>query len=1016
MTVDSLYIPGLIGTIVVTLAMSLATLPLAAHLTGFRGLGRALALIPALGVALLSAVAAGIYYALPPTPAAWMSLAVALALGGILWWRSAEKIAGLSRDIRRLAIGLSIVAVLLFAFVANRLSVLFPDEPIHLSLSATIAAGNYPVVLPWAPDSPAAYHYAADLHVAVLSGIAGLPVGIVAEFQHAWLALALILAVFAIIRHATESIPASIGIAVLAAFAPGSLWLGWPALGPDSAALPDGLQAIFAWFGEDQFRQADLLAGPANIFFPQRLLGLTFALIILQAWIVRVHSTRRGALILGAGLGLLAPIEIGVFAVTGTAMAALLLVDAIRATPGHRIQATARLAIALLSALVVAFAIGGPLTDALLRGGGREAVSVSPHLEAALIDPRRFAEPLHPGLYAAALGLAWPHMFVAAVALWFFHRGRVLLALAVAGATGAVLVQLLVYSVHDDAGRLVQYSGFFLGLAVVTGAYAAVRRLPRWQAGVAFAALLAFVAVPTALPRLAPAVRNSVAGVDWGAPEPANAQSDPLRQRSLYAADLAENSQLFNWIKANLPHDTRILSPIPVALTISTGRYGAFTAVGQNQNEPYPGIEFIYAWSSLDGPVMRAMGVTHVHIRNQDLTRLPAAVLDALSEPGQFRLVFVSYDARSPTTGERLYEIQAAAYERRARPRLDSLLGPNDSVLLSDGLTDSATAALAAALLQRAILREAEIPGHLRTPYRLDDPESTPALALYPDWYLPADLRLGRDDAMWTGAGAGLFETGVADAWRGPLRPGRDRMLLELPAQQAELLVFVLSEGVLSVDSDRGQSLLTGGVTRLAVSGGAVRLQARGGITSPFVFYRHLRAAGAHAYTGTGEARPGLVVDAGWDGARFITNLLWDGAGADTSALGAEWVLAPETGAVADPPRPDRPNLVRWESALNVRAGADLVQEIFTPATLTPAFLDPDTGETRYRAALTGLVPGRYRVYLYIVERTGEARRPVLAVPVFTFHVQAPGEPATTSFIGALDPIATPRPIWLDAR
>ena len=205
--------------------------------------------------------------------------------------------------------------------------------------------------------------------------------------------------------------------------------LGWPALGPDSAALPDGLQAIFAWFGEDQFRQADLLAGPANIFFPQRLLGLTFALIILQAWIVRVHSTRRGALILGAGLGLLAPIEIGVFAVTGTAMAALLLVDAIRATPGHRIQATARLAIALLSALVVAFAIGGPLTDALLRGGGREAVSVSPHLEAALIDPRRFAEPLHPGLYAAALG--------AGLAAHVRGRGGALVLPSRAGVAGA---------------------------------------------------------------------------------------------------------------------------------------------------------------------------------------------------------------------------------------------------------------------------------------------------------------------------------------------------------------------------------------------------------------------------------------------------------------------------------------------------------------------------------------------------------------------------------------------------
>jgi hypothetical protein len=544
MAIDSLYISGLIGTLALTLAASLATFPLAARLTEFRGIGRALALTPVLGVVLLSAVAAGLYYALPPTAAAWMSLIVTLTLGGILWWRSAGRIAGLSRDAWQLVVGLLITAALLFVFVANRLSVLFPDEPIHLSLSATIAAGNFPVVLPWAPDSPASYHYAADLHAAVLSAISGLPVGIAAEFQHAWLALALILTVYAIVRHATESIPASIVIAALAAFAPGSIWLGWPALGSDNIAFPTGLQATLAWLGEDQFRHADLLAGPANIFFPQRLLGLAFGAVILQAWIVRIHSSQRGALLVGAGLGFLSLIEIGVFAVTGAAMAVLLLVDALRVTSGHRIQAAFRAAIVLLSALIAAAVIGGPLTDAVLRGSGRDAVSISPHLETVLLDLRRFAEPLHPGLFAAAVGLAWPHLLIGATALSLLHRQRTLFALTVVGATGGILVQLLVYTENVDADRLVQYSSFYLALAVAAGAYLALRRLPRWPTAAVFALLLVFVAVPTALPRFAPAIRNSLNGFDWGPPQPASVQPDLLRQRSRYAADFAENRQL----------------------------------------------------------------------------------------------------------------------------------------------------------------------------------------------------------------------------------------------------------------------------------------------------------------------------------------------------------------------------------------------------------------------------------------------------------------------------------------
>jgi hypothetical protein len=657
MTIDPLYINGLLGSLLVVLLASLATLPLAAHLSRHRGLGRALALTPALGVLLLTAIAAVLYYLLPPANAAWIATLLTVALGVVFWSRQIGQITALHRNRLQLATGIVVAAALLISLVANRLAAPFPDESLHLGLSATIAAGNHPVVLPGAPDLALARPYAVDLHVALLAAVTGLPVGVAAGFQHAWLALASLLVVFALVRHTTESVTTAVIAAGLAAYAPGTLALGWSALGPDGAAFPSGFTALIDWFAEDGFRGPDLLSGPADLANPGRLLGLALAALLLQGWIVRLQAGRGGALVLGIGAGLLALVDSGLFFPTLLALVVLLAVEVARAGVDRR-AAAARAAITLLAALLLATLLGGAITDALLRGAPGDIIVPEPHLQAALLDPRVPATALQVGHPALGLSLAWLHLFILALGLRFLRRDRAMSALLVAGVAGVALAHLFVFNPGSDATGAVAYSGFFTVLAVVIGAHAGLRRLPRRPSIAAAVVLILFVAVPTALPRLLPAIRNTTAGIDWRPPPPAAAQP------------------AYDWIVANLPRESRILSPTPAQLTIATGRYGVF-AGGWRRGDPYPSPDFIDRWSNLDGAALRSLGVTHLHVPTLDLARLPTATRDTLTDPARFELVFIAFDGRDPANGQRVYRIHEAAYPRSAEPSgAPAQLGP----------------------------------------------------------------------------------------------------------------------------------------------------------------------------------------------------------------------------------------------------------------------------------------------------------------------------------------------------
>ena len=203
MTIASEYQFGVAVLLLVLIGAVVAALPLAARLTGRCGLGLALCLAPALGV-LFTISAALVAYRFPiAQPRPFISIGLVVAWGLWLWIKFDRPPLVVPKNWRQILAGLVAALAFYFSAQANRLSLLFLDEPIHLGLTPTIAEGNYPVRFPWSPDLASGYHYAMDLHAAVLTSVSGLPVWIVAELQHPWLSLTLVLTAYGIVLNAT---------------------------------------------------------------------------------------------------------------------------------------------------------------------------------------------------------------------------------------------------------------------------------------------------------------------------------------------------------------------------------------------------------------------------------------------------------------------------------------------------------------------------------------------------------------------------------------------------------------------------------------------------------------------------------------------------------------------------------------------------------------------------------------------------------------------------------------------
>ncbi len=1014
MTVAPEYLAGFAVVLLIFAAATALALPLAARLTGYRGLGVGLCLAPAIGTTLL--IAAGLAaYRFPSVSARpFIAIAILLLLGGWFWIRDRSRLASLPINWIALGAGLAISLAFYFSAQANRLSLLFLDEPIHLGITATIVEGNYPVRSPWSPDVAAAYHYAGDLHAAILTSVSGLPVWIVAELQHPWVALGLALIVFGVVIHATGSRVGALAAAALAAYSPGIILLGWPALGAAGAAFPDSLASLGARLAEIGPARYELSTGPSNLVFPQRTLGFTLLTLLVHSWTLSPFRRNSTAAIFGVGIGLLAVFEVGMFAIGFLA----LIADAgayVLTERGKRVKASIRVAVPVAFAVAVALIAGGPVTDAVVGPAGIDAgrsvaLQIRPSWD--LLNPVRFAQPLAAQSFAAAVELRWIHLAILAAGLALLSRNKITVGLCAVGIAGGVLFQSVAYTVHDDASRLVIYSSFFSAVAIVAFLPGFIRKLPTAVAVVAGSAIVAFAAIPTLIPELIPAVRLTVNGVAFAPIEPLGL-SNRLAERSRYALEFNTGKSIFASIRETTPADARILTPWPAALTIATGRFGVFAPPGAVQNEPYPGPEFIDAWSSLAFEPIAALGAEYLH-----LTADAADVLDRqgiqIEEPGGFRLLVDTFGDARPEFRHRLYAIEMPAPYAgdNSVTGLSRRLRADSAIFMGDGLSPHATAALAIELRDHTLVRRSAIPGHLRVPITVEQPGRDTGYAIFPEWYRPIEQGMTQHDAVWHGAGSRLYDLSTELRWSGPIR-GDWTEVKSQPGRGIEVLAFLPERSAIEINRD-GESTRVDGrggliSTVIAGSESTIRMRAINDGPPPFVMYGPNPPGAAQ----DSNPVPGIAYQAGWDGSRVVVDIWWLSAGAATESLGAEWLVVPAGGG---PPDPNDAEARRWEAGLNVRAKSDLIREFFTLSTSTPGYVDPLTRESVFRDRLDPLGPGTYVAYLYIVSRTAESRSAHMAVPVFRFENGAREPAAMFSGVSSLEPLDRPDPVWLHLK
>ena len=957
-------------------------------------------------------IAAGLVAYRFPVVAArpFFALGGLLLLGGWFWIRDRKRLAALPRNWLALGAGLAISLAFWFSAQANRLSLLFLDEPIHLGLTATIVEGNYPVRSPWSPDLAAAYHYAGNLHAAILTSASGLPVWIVAELQHPWLALGMGLTVFGVVLHATRSRIGAFAAAVLAAYSPGIIMLGWSALGVDGAAFPDSLAALGDRFAEIGPAQYELSTGPSNLVFPQRTLGLTLLALLVHSWTLHPFRRISTAAAFGAAVGLLAVVEVGMFAIGFFALAAAAgayLLGARR----NRVEALGRATAAGICAIAVALFGGGPVTDTVFGPAATDAgrsVTLQMALSPDLMNPAVFADAA-PETFAAAVGLRWIHLLILAAGVALLTRNRLALGLCGVGFAGGVLFQSVAYTVHDDASRLVTYSSFFSAVAVAGFLPGIVRRMPTALAVVAGSATVAFAVLPTLAPELIPAVRLTGGGVEV-APLTQRGLKNRLAERSRYTLEFEAGDRIFAWIRDNTPAGARILSPWPSALTIATGRFGVFAPTGAIQNETNAGPEFIDAWSSLALQPIKALGADYLHVTADAVEALDRQGI-RIEETGGFRLLIDMFDEPLPERRHRVYAIINPKPSDSVHfiSGLSGRLRAGSSVFMSDALSEQAVAALAYELRRHTLVRTSPVPGHIRVPLTVERPVGQDVdYAIFPEWYRPIELNLTQDDAVWHGAGSRLYDLSPEYRRSGPVRG--DWTAVESEAGEGvDVLAFLPLGSAVEIDRNGELSRVEGrgGVTSVQIpaTDGSVRLRAINDGPAPFVMYRPEAASAAEA----SDPVPGIAYQAGWDGARVVVDLWWLSASAATGNLGVEWLIVPKDGG---PPDPNDASARRWQAGLSVREESDLIREFLTLATLTPGYLDPHTGEPVNRDPLQPSGDGAFVAYLYIVSRTAESRSVHMAVPVFELETGA-GEPtALYGGVAALEPLDRPEPVW----
>ena len=646
MTVDPAVVPGLL-----LLALELLALAAVGYVVARVALRQsddlmALAQGLVIGLALWGLIVNFLLHLLPGLVGAVAGWAVVLACGAALAWRAPSAL----RLRPRTVVGFVTAALALFwVALASRQLLSIPDEDIHLAISATIRAGQFPPVLSWIPDMPLPYHYGADLLIGLLMPPVGPDLAFTTEVLGAYIWTGFVLVIATVVmRHAGVSALILVPLLLTAgawsliwyADAPHILRVAVPAGIPGAgirAALGDiywpSVSFPWTWPGE---------ASPPNIWKPPFVLTYALGFIVLERAAAASPGARRStwplALLIGF-MGLMAEevalLVLGLWAV-------LEAVRLLRSRPMHAATRQAALRASagpLLAALLLA--VGGGVLTSVLTGVEGKEISLGWHANAAGRRPLGALDVMPGGV--GVLGLGVIPVAVAAVLLARRHH----LVLALAAGSGAFLIAALVLQ-YDPAGEVTRMDGHarnFALLALLVALSIALRGLrPRWRhaavAGIAALVVWPTVAGPTRSMALALSRGVHLTNAHYGEREVdawvmGRAVIKPLR-----------SERIATYIRNQTAVDARVFSPHPHGMTVSTGRPNASGFPTLIHLFGLTGAEYEDALRFLEPAAVRRLGFGYVHAPDDWVENLPMRARGWLRNPELFELLVSRWHGR----------------------------------------------------------------------------------------------------------------------------------------------------------------------------------------------------------------------------------------------------------------------------------------------------------------------------------------------------------------------------------
>ncbi len=876
--------PSLVKSHIVLLWIAIAGMPIARAAFPTRPAGVWALYGPAVGVITHLLVMNLVSWIIPGGGGMWNELAITAGLSVVLVIRS---------GLPGVSLGWNAVVVILMAtgtfvfLLANRTQTLFVDERWRLPLASILAAGSFPPVAAFTPDTGIGYHYGTDLLAASLMNVAGVPSWTAFAITSPFVVTVMAITVGAIARDLGVSRYLAVGVAVFAVLADRLLVVGLP----QTLSTPGvGVQGFLQSFA----RAADV--HPTERVATTLLNGPQFALaivlVIVVAAILRGEMSFIGWGLLAAATGLTPLAETSVFVAL---WAALLVSIPLRL---WHLQAPDRwrLVIALTVGGVLAVVAGGAVSDTLFDRGGSAGV-VDLRFRAmselyTLVIPTGSFLSLTPGISL---------VLVTGLVGAFWARSWTLAFLALTSVASFCLYQLISVG---EAGSDARFLGTTKTLASITALIAigvlAARGSRLWVRFFAVG-LVGLVVVPSSMPRAVSASQLAVEGIDLGYPM----VRDPIH-RHLNATDIAGSLRndwwVYQWIRDNLPRDARVLSRNAPILVAATGRVSPTSTKDVAVYDNVLTHTYLDALRYLGRESLEALGVTHLHFTSDVTKAMHPEGLQALNRGDHFRLLYQTTDAVGKT--HHIYEVMPKAGQplvpSNSYAQFRSLAREAGSVLLTNAISEPQRLVLLLSMdksvdvygppttfLARSSVRPVIKPWNA---------EVVPSMVVLPEWAIPTSMGLYADDAVWSGYGLKAY---LADRrWSVVNRAnptvhrlsvsGQETCVLDAPPRQLRVLGEPGSTLVISSPNlDDSLVRLRGALQVVELAGDEcvdVRLMEKDGVVAPFVQARKKWSNGSSDHVPSS----GLGFDGGTDGHEAVINYWYRNPGGVPFTVGTE--------------------------------------------------------------------------------------------------------------------------------